>query len=415
MSTHVLLATLLILLLPYNESFLTQEFKSRILSSTICIPAINGCSVEEESNSGPAAKDPVAKDHASSPSSSRIKEKKNPTEPKEQRAKRVRPRIPVLQYHDDWVCVNKPAGLTVHRAASTPRSQFVLSTLLKRQLSRKVYPVHRLDHRTSGAILFAFDSETCGLLHRSLTFGHGQISDDSIVDSSISDHGEGHNMVELNDDRASQKEYIALLRGNWRDKFDNDVVIVDKPLMVKGVSRQAETEFHLLADYAGPEGSIYHPSACSLVLCKPRTGRTHQIRRHARHIGHPILGDTQHGDSKINRWWREKYGMNRLFLHSFSLDLPCIDRIKVHNDKIDTIADSTVPVVATNSTVTYGNDRIYCVAPLPLDLSKILQIEIFTDLWKDAIEKDPRLLKLPYDERSGTFGRNYRIQQSLQG
>ena len=59
--------------------------------------------------------------------------------------------------------------MTVHRSHRARAHEFVLSTLLKRQLSRKVYPVHRLDHRTSGAILFAFDSKTCADLHASLT------------------------------------------------------------------------------------------------------------------------------------------------------------------------------------------------------------------------------------------------------
>ena len=67
------------------------------------------------------------------------------------------------------VCVNKPAGMTMYRSFRARSHPFVLTTLLKRQLSRKVYPVHRLDHRTSGAILFAFDSQTCANLHTSLT------------------------------------------------------------------------------------------------------------------------------------------------------------------------------------------------------------------------------------------------------
>ena len=95
-----------------------------------------------------------------------------------------RPRIPVLQYKNNYVCVNKPSGLTVHRSKGTSPRTFVLSTLLKRQLSRKVFPVHRLDHRTSGAILFAFDSDSAGKIHGSLR------SDDAT------------------------KQYVALLRGD---------------------------------------------------------------------------------------------------------------------------------------------------------------------------------------------------------
>lgn len=70
-------------------------------------------------------------------------------------SQRKRQRIPVMHYDDNWVCVDKPCGMTVHRSKSTPKHKQVLTTAVKRQLSRKAFPVHRLDHRTSGAILFA--------------------------------------------------------------------------------------------------------------------------------------------------------------------------------------------------------------------------------------------------------------------
>jgi tRNA pseudouridine65 synthase len=57
------------------------------------------------------------------------------------------------------------------------------------------------------------------------------------------------------------------------------------------------------------------------VLAEPETGRWHQVRRHLRDVSHPILGDSTHGDTRVNRWWRETYGLRRLGLHCFSLDL----------------------------------------------------------------------------------------------
>jgi len=290
----------------------------------------------------------------------------------------------------------------VHRAGHTPRNQFVLSTLLKRQLSRKVYPVHRLDHRTSGAILFAFDSETCGLLHRSLTFDGNDGGGGGCGDG---EEGGGGRGTGDEGQKSSQKEYVALLRGDWKRKFGDEPVIVQKPLTVNNITKSAETHFHLLADYTGPKNSIYHPSAFSLVLCKPKTGRTHQIRRHAYSIGFPVLGDSRYGDSKVNRWWRENHGLNRLFLHSFCLDLPSIGsgtttkRDSVDKDT-DTAADSTIAERV--------DDRINCLAPIPLELSNVLQGEDFIHVWNDAVTKDPRLLKEPYDERGGTFGRHYK-------
>eukprot|EP00553_Chaetoceros_curvisetus_P005756 CAMPEP_0204612004 /NCGR_PEP_ID=MMETSP0717-20131115/98_1 /ASSEMBLY_ACC=CAM_ASM_000666 /TAXON_ID=230516 /ORGANISM="Chaetoceros curvisetus" /LENGTH=405 /DNA_ID=CAMNT_0051623891 /DNA_START=91 /DNA_END=1306 /DNA_ORIENTATION=- len=295
--------------------------------------------------------------------------------------KRIRPRIPVLQYHDDWVCVNKPAGMTVHRSKNTSRRELVLSTLLKRQLARKVYPVHRLDHRTSGAILFAFDSKTCGLLHRVLTSSSSSNSNqDELVSSEIEADGDIQDSFE---DRCSEeggvsdKNYIALLKGDWRRKFgDKETITVDKPLKVKEVEKHARTEFRLLGSTSADDNVEFHPGACSLVLCTPKTGRTHQIRRHARYMGLPIIGDSAHGDSRVNRWWRENRGLNRLFLHCLSLDLP----------PLSTVDDSK------------SDERINCIAPLLPELVSVLESEEMADVWNAAIQKDDRLTIEIFDE-----------------
>jgi tRNA pseudouridine65 synthase len=305
--------------------------------------------------------------HSKAPNESKKKMKKGPRVT----PRRERPRIPVLQYHDDWVCVSKPAGLTVHRGGNTSRRQLVLSTLLKRQLARKVFPVHRLDHRTSGAILFSFDSATCGLLQKALT-GDG---------TEVNDASDG-------DGISREKNYIALVRGDWKRKFaEDEVVTVDRPLNVTGMMKDASTEFRLLASSPGDEDEgPYSPSACSLVLCTPKTGRTHQIRRHAYSLGFSIIGDTQHGDSKINRWWRENRDLDRLFLHCLSLSLPPLSTFDETKSK----------------------EPVNCVAPLPAELVLVLEREDMKDLWKIAKKKDPRLLLEVFDDRGGTYGRNFR-------
>eukprot|EP00563_Minutocellus_polymorphus_P015076 CAMPEP_0181050344 /NCGR_PEP_ID=MMETSP1070-20121207/16467_1 /TAXON_ID=265543 /ORGANISM="Minutocellus polymorphus, Strain NH13" /LENGTH=358 /DNA_ID=CAMNT_0023129285 /DNA_START=40 /DNA_END=1116 /DNA_ORIENTATION=+ len=288
-----------------------------------------------------------------------------------------RPRIPVLHYKDNYVCVNKPAGLTVHRSKGTPRRTFVLSTLLKRQLSRKVFPVHRLDHRTSGAILFAFDSKSAGKIHGSLR------SDDAT------------------------KQYVALLRGDLCDDLDvepGQKISIDKPLKVDGVEKTARTDFTLLASIAGSDDqrndiesrADFVPS-CSLVLCEPiDSGRTHQIRRHAYALGHPILGDTEHGDTRINRWWRNNRGLNRLALHCFSLDLPSWDDESENGGggDDDGIDDD-------------DNSGIQCLAPLSPELLQVLQGEGMEQLWEEALERDSRLSAEFVDMRGGSFGRNF--------
>jgi tRNA pseudouridine65 synthase len=248
-----------------------------------------------------------------------------------------------LQYHDDWVCVNKPSGITVHRGNGTPRHKAVLVTSIKRQLARKVFPVHRLDHRTSGAILFAFQSEMAGQLH----------------DAAI---------------RNGKKEYIALVRGEWNDEQGSSV-LVDKPLKVKDVTKDAVTKFTLLASTRGETDA----ARCSLLLCEPLTGRTHQIRRHAYAMGHPIIGDSQHGDNMVNRWWRgrEDGPLDRLALHCWTINFELEGS---HHE---------------------------CIAPLSLELKTALE-EL--PLWEEALTKEPQLVLDPLDEIGGTHGRNYRQQ-----
>ena len=299
-----------------------------------------------------------------------------------QQAKRERPRIPVLQYHDNWVAINKPAGISTTRSKSTPRSHFVLSTLLKRQLARKIYPVHRLDHRTSGAMLFAFDSRTCGLLHNALTFA-GCVDDDNDDDC---DFLVDKKIKSVANSDGSSKQYIALLRGDWKRKFgDMNSITVRKPLNVKGTEKEAETIFTVLASHSGDPNSNHCLSACSLVLCSPKTGRFHQIRRHAQSISFPVIGDNKYGDTKVNRFFREERSLNRLFLHCFILRLPPLSTFDTES----------------------SDDSIEIIAPLSQDLQDALQREEMRLLLQEALKIEPRLLLEQVDERGGTFGRNY--------
>lgn len=267
-----------------------------------------------------------------------------------------RPRIPILQYHDEWVCVNKPSGITVHRGNGTPKHTAVLTTTVKRQLARKVFPIHRLDHRTSGTMLFSFNSEMAGILH----------------DAAI---------------RKGRKKYIALVRGEWnhnntyisnnpKDELSSPyVAIVDKPLEVKGITKDAVTKFTLLGTTRGETTN----GRCSLLLCEPLTGRTHQIRRHAYAMGHPIIGDSQHGDNAYNRWWRKNQSLNRLGLHCWTIEF-----------ELDGTSHE-------------------CLAPLP---SKLMSVLERLPLWDDALIKEPMLALNPVDKVNGTHGRSYKKRQN---
>jgi tRNA pseudouridine65 synthase len=187
----------------------------------------------------------------------------------------------VLAESERWRVVAKPSGLPVHRSALVDEKR-TLVRLARRRWGHQVSPVHRLDRATSGCLLLSNDPEYTSVLQDAL--------------------GQG------------EKRYVALVRGKVRDlrplRFSNSMRDPD------GVEKDAETLF-------APLGATDEPRS-SLILATPLTGRYHQVRRHLRDLSHPVIGDSSHGDSRVNRWWRETYGVRRLSLHclSLALDLP---------------------------------------------------------------------------------------------
>jgi tRNA pseudouridine65 synthase len=194
-------------------------------------------------------------------------------------------------YRDDSiVAINKPSGVLVHRSGLAT-DRVTCMTLLRDELGRWVYPIHRLDRGASGVLLFALDPETASKLGRSFV------------------------------ERSVRKEYVAVVRG-WAPEH----VEVDYPLddeEVEGSDRvAAQTSLRRLAttelDVAVGR---YATSRYSLVAAEPHTGRRHQIRRHLAHLRHPIIGDAVHGDGRHNRYFREELGIGRLLLHGLRLEL----------------------------------------------------------------------------------------------
>ncbi len=208
--------------------------------------------------------------------------------------------LPIL-YRDRWlVAVNKPAGLLVHRSElDAERSDFLLQRL-RDQLGQRLYPLHRLDKPTSGALLFALDSDTARLLGE-------QFSGDGI-----------------------DKRYLAVVRG-WTEESGT----IDYPLLPlrdhprqKGRERPpkaaqpARTDYRRLASAELPHAVGRYPTArYSLLELRLHSGRRRQIRRHLKHIFHPVIGDSSHGDGAHNRFFREQFDCRRLLLHARSLAL----------------------------------------------------------------------------------------------
>ena len=205
--------------------------------------------------------------------------------------------LEILYQDDVLVAVNKPAGMLVHRSwLDRHETQFVMQTL-RDQIGQRVYPIHRLDRPTSGVLVFALNSEKAKMLCQQ--FEQKQI----------------------------EKQYLAVVRGyvTGHGKIDYPLKvqldkIADKFSQPDKAPQSAVTFYEGLQTVEMPYGvGRYATSRYSLVRLIPQTGRKHQLRRHMKHIFHPILGDTQYGDLHQNRALIEHTGCARLLLHAEKL------------------------------------------------------------------------------------------------
>ena len=185
----------------------------------------------------------------------------------------------ILHEDERLLFVDKPSGMLVHRGWAT--DDIVLVDLVREHVGR-AHPIHRIDRATSGVILFARDADTARVLNAQF------------------------------DARTVRKTYVALVRGVAPESG-----LIDHPVpRTEGGERvDAQTRFHRLA------AAQTQPRDVSLVEASPITGRFHQIRRHLKHIDHPIIGDANYGKGPLNRAFRERYGLERLALHAASLEI----------------------------------------------------------------------------------------------
>lgn len=203
-----------------------------------------------------------------------------------------------ILYQDAYfVAVNKPAGMLVHRSwLDRHETQFVMQTL-RDQIGQYVFPIHRLDRPTSGVLLFALNSEMANLL--CLQF----------------------------EEKTVEKSYLTVVRGYLTGSAQIDYPlkiqldkIADKFAQEDKEPQSAVTNYTGLQTVEMPWAiGKYQTARYSLVRLMPQTGRKHQLRRHMKHIFHPILGDTQYGDLHQNRGLSEKTGVSRLMLHAETL------------------------------------------------------------------------------------------------
>lgn len=191
----------------------------------------------------------------------------------------------VLYQDADLLVVNKPAGMAVHAGSGLPWG--LIDALRQDRPDEFLELAHRLDRETSGCLVLARNGAALG--HLTEQFRTGSLS----------------------------KRYLCLMDG----RLPEDLVEVDAPLgreegdarapvSVQEDGKPSRTRFRLLQRYKN----------CSYVEAELLSGRTHQIRAHARHLGLPLAGDSKYADREAGKRWKKR-GLNRLFLHAHRLAL----------------------------------------------------------------------------------------------
>lgn len=194
-------------------------------------------------------------------------------------------------FEDEYlICVCKPNNVLVHHAhhSRNVADEDSLLQLILNQTGLKVYPIHRLDRKTSGIILLAKQKEYVSKFQE--LFTNNQI----------------------------QKTYFGVVRG-----FSPDTKTIDSP--VKGrdanVHKDALTELRTLEKITlDIPVKPYDSSRYSLVELSPKTGRMHQLRVHSNKISHPLIGDAKYGDKNHDIMFDENFGWKNMFLHAGKLE-----------------------------------------------------------------------------------------------
>jgi tRNA pseudouridine65 synthase len=202
----------------------------------------------------------------------------------------------ILHRDPDLVAIDKPAGLLVHPSALDAHEERTALRTLEHQMGERLFPLHRLDKATSGVLIFARNAAAAR--QWGAAFESGGVA----------------------------KRYVALVRGWPHESGEIDYALARDPeLPSAGQARiPAVTHFRRLTCFDWPfSADGRHPtSRYALVEVTPLTGRRHQIRRHFKHIAHPLVGDTTHGKTVHNRAVAQWLGAHRLRLHAASVEIP---------------------------------------------------------------------------------------------
>jgi RluA family pseudouridine synthase len=237
--------------------------------------------------------------------------------------------IPILTAGNGWLAMDKPAGMTVHNesggdlcslAAAMVQHNKVLSSKIEMDENFGIHPVHRLDKETSGVILLAANRAIFRFFSRQF------------------------------ESRQVKKQYIAILHGRLE--------------IPEGGDQWGSWQWPLTKTAGGrqnPQGSaprqpcetryrIFDLSAhYTMAEIEILTGRIHQIRRHAKLAGHPVVGDARYGSTRAVKYLKQHHAFDRLALHAKSLTLQVPDKIKPFTIQ--------TPEIPTRMRELFENDR----------------------------------------------------------
>ena len=218
-------------------------------------------------------------------------------------------KVEIIFENEDFLAINKPAGLLVHPTNISEEKTLVdwiaekypeiigvgdASSESEQEILRPGI-VHRLDRDTSGIMLIAKNNDTFFYLKN------------------------------LFQEKKIKKNYSALVFGNFSEKSG----VIDKPIGIKSSSikrstaakkirdvKEAQTEYRVIKNYFLDNGRKF-----AFLEVYPKTGRTNQIRVHLASIGHSVVGDKVYGSQKLH----SPEGLDRMFLHAFGLEMPLKD------------------------------------------------------------------------------------------
>ncbi|MCE1239129.1 MAG: tRNA pseudouridine(65) synthase TruC [Azonexaceae bacterium] len=200
--------------------------------------------------------------------------------------------LTVLYRDEHIVVIDKPANLLVHRSEIDRHETRFAIQILRDQIGQKVWPAHRLDRGTSGVLLFGLSPEIASTLGRQ--FEAGTVT----------------------------KRYLAVVRGHppAQGEIDHPLSRQRDDYEFRGErscdeAQPALTRYRRLATIELPVAIDRYPSSrYALLELEPVTGRRHQLRRHLKHIAHPIIGDSTYGKGRHNRHFAAELACGRLLL-----------------------------------------------------------------------------------------------------